>query len=105
MDIYKTIRNTINQYQMTAPGMHVIAAVSGGADSVCLLLALKELSKELDITVEAFHLHHGLRGAEADRDADFVKDLCAGDRTVCRRKSLRRGKRVIPGGGGEASEI
>ena len=78
MDIYKTIKNTINQYQMTAPGMHVIAAVSGGADSVCLLLALKELSKELGITVEAFHLHHGLRGAEADRDADFVRDLCAG---------------------------
>ena len=76
MDIYKTILNTINKNKMTKPGMHVIAAVSGGADSVCLLLALKELSAELGITLEAFHLHHGLRGEEADRDADFVEDIC-----------------------------
>lgn len=55
----------------------VLAAVSGGADSVALLLELYELQRNGRISrLEAAHLHHGIRGAEADRDADFVRTLC-----------------------------
>ena len=61
---------------MTDPGDGVLAAVSGGADSVCLLLFLYEAAAELGIHLAAFHLNHGIRGAEADRDEQFVKDLC-----------------------------
>lgn len=54
-------------------GARVCAALSGGADSVALLFALRELG----YPVAAYHLHHGLRGAEADRDEAFVRALCA----------------------------
>ena len=61
---------------MTDRGDGVLAAVSGGADSVCLLLLLCELAAELGIHVFAFHMNHGIRGAEADRDERFVEELC-----------------------------
>lgn len=54
----------------------ILAAVSGGADSMCLLQVLLELSEEKHLSVFAAHYHHGLRGAEADRDAEFVSDWC-----------------------------
>ncbi|MEY8338632.1 tRNA lysidine(34) synthetase TilS [Lachnospiraceae bacterium 62-35] len=76
MDIYRKVWNTINKNKMTEPGMHIIVAVSGGADSICLLYVLKGLSGSLGISLEAFHLHHGIRGDEADRDAEFVEQIC-----------------------------
>lgn len=54
-------------------GSHVLCAVSGGADSVCLLHLL---SKEPGLRVTAAHFEHGLRGAESLRDAGFVEKLC-----------------------------
>ena len=60
-----------------APGSRVLVAVSGGADSVGLLLALRSVAREFGIAVHAAHLHHGLRGAEADADLAFVRGLCA----------------------------
>lgn len=61
---------------MTDRGDSVLAAVSGGADSVCLLWLLHEMAAELGIKVFAFHMNHGIRGAEADRDEQFVMELC-----------------------------
>ena len=58
----------------------VLAALSGGADSTALLLlfdALRSKAPEGEVRVEAFHLHHGIRGEEADRDLAFCRDLCA----------------------------
>ena len=52
-------------------------AFSGGADSTALLLVLHELAEQRQIDLRAVHVHHGIRGAEADRDADFCKALCA----------------------------
>lgn len=54
----------------------VICGLSGGADSVFLLLCLKEYSEELGFPLRAVHVHHGIRGAEADRDAAFCAELC-----------------------------
>ena len=61
-------------------GERVCVAVSGGADSTALLLALVEANAEkqgLGVALSAAHVHHGLRGAEADGDEDFVRELCA----------------------------
>lgn len=63
----------IAQETMLPPDARVCTALSGGADSVALLLALRELG----IPVTAFHLNHCLRGAESDRDEAFVRALCA----------------------------
>ena len=70
------ISEYMKQNHMAEPGDGVLAAVSGGADSVCLLLVLKALEKSLGIHVAAFHLNHGLRGEEADRDEAYVRELC-----------------------------
>ena len=70
------VRATINKYNMIVSGDKVFAAVSGGADSVCLLLVLKELSDEMRFCLEVIHVEHGIRGAESIEDAKFVEDLC-----------------------------
>ncbi|WP_320937218.1 tRNA lysidine(34) synthetase TilS [Enterocloster lavalensis] len=75
-DVRRKFRETIEQYHMLRQGGRVVAAVSGGADSVCLLALLCGLRGELGVQVRAVHVHHGLRGAEADRDAEFARQLC-----------------------------
>lgn len=57
-------------------GAGIVVGLSGGADSVCLLLILKELSEKHGFPLYALHVHHGLRGETADRDALFCKELC-----------------------------
>ena len=70
------VLSVMKKNHMTDRGDSVLAAVSGGADSVCLLLLLHEMAAELGIKVFAFHMNHGIRGAEADRDERFVMELC-----------------------------
>ena len=57
------------------PGMRVAVGLSGGADSVALLCALHERKSELGLVLHAAHLHHGLRGEEADGDLEFCRAL------------------------------
>ena len=66
----------LREQDMVQPGDTVIAAVSGGADSVALLFALYLLKDKLDITLEAAHFNHNLRGEESLRDEQFVRNLC-----------------------------
>jgi tRNA(Ile)-lysidine synthase len=62
------------------PGDRLCAAVSGGSDSVALLLLLHEANSlprnSLGVGLSAVHVHHGLRGEEADADLAFVQELC-----------------------------
>ncbi len=58
-------------------GSRLLVAVSGGADSTALLLGLQRVAPEFGVTLAAAHLHHGLRGAEAEADLQFVEALCA----------------------------
>ena len=60
---------------MISGGDTVAAGVSGGADSVCLLFLLHELSREIDFRLLVVHVHHGMR-MEADYDAEYVERLC-----------------------------
>ena len=59
------------------PGLRLAVGLSGGADSVALLRVLHERSGELGLVLSAAHLHHGLRGAEADEDLAFARNLAA----------------------------
>lgn len=65
--------------KLLRPGMRIAVGLSGGADSVALLYALaeqnREKGRELGIVLHAAHLHHGLRGEEADADLEFARAL------------------------------
>lgn len=66
----------IRQHRLIESGDRVICAVSGGADSMALLMAMYLLREKLGILVEAAHFNHGLRGEESDADEAFVRDFC-----------------------------
>jgi tRNA(Ile)-lysidine synthase len=78
-----TVREQLRRHAMVTPGDHVLAAVSGGADSVALLLGLLELREPLGIAVSVAHLDHRLRGAESARDRAFVEALAAAHGVPC----------------------
>ncbi len=73
----------IEEYHMLEYGDHVVAGVSGGADSVCLLLVLLELRKKYGLRLTAVHVEHGIRGEDSLRDAAFVQELCARHDVAC----------------------
>ena len=75
-DILERVRAWMGEQKMLEDTDTLLCALSGGADSVCLLHLLRRLSGELGFRLEAAHFHHGIRGAEADRDRDFVTGLC-----------------------------
>lgn len=68
---------TIDRHRMLTAGQKVGVAVSGGADSVCLLHILLELAPRRDLRLAVLHLNHRLRGGESQRDAEFVGRLAA----------------------------
>lgn len=59
------------------PGMRLAVGVSGGADSVALLRTLVDAAPEIGLVLSVAHMHHGIRGAEAEADAEFVAGLAA----------------------------
>jgi len=65
----------VRSHQLFQPGDHLLVAVSGGADSVALLLALHELAPSWKLKLTVAHLDHRIRGAAARKDARFVKQL------------------------------
>jgi tRNA(Ile)-lysidine synthase len=71
------ILETIRQHRMIQPGDRVAVAVSGGADSVALLLLLEEMRRQLGIHLLAAHFNHRLRGKGSDEDEEFVRQLAS----------------------------
>ena len=70
------VRTLTREYDMLPPGGTVLCAVSGGADSMCLLHLLWQLGEAEGFQVAAAHYNHNLRGAESTRDEDFVRQQC-----------------------------
>ena len=70
------VKKAFSKYEMLKYENKVTVALSGGADSVCLLYVLKELANEYGIILSAVHINHLLRGEESDRDQAFVEELC-----------------------------
>lgn len=73
----------VEKYNMLPKGSRVLCAVSGGADSMCLLHLLHSRRSELGLEVFAAHYEHGLRGQESLRDASFVQSFCQSQGIVC----------------------
>lgn len=78
------ILSVINKYSMLSEGDTVVVGVSGGADSMCLLHFFNKISSNLGLNIICAHVHHGIRGEEADRDESFVRDFCNKNRIVFR---------------------
>ena len=70
------VRHFAHHHQLFTPRGKYIIALSGGADSVSLLLVLKHLESEFDISLEAAHCNFHLRGDESLRDEQFCQQLC-----------------------------
>ena len=87
---------------LVQPGDRVIAAVSGGADSMALLLFFLRCGPALGLTVEVAHVDHGLRGEASARDAAFVAAFCRARGVPLHRFSAPEEGVVPPEGAGEA---
>ena len=68
--------SAVEKYNMLSPGAAVIAAVSGGADSMAMLLFLMKISERYSLSLTVAHVNHGLRGEEARRDEEYVRSFC-----------------------------
>ena len=73
--VLNQVRETIEHYRLLDDGETVVVGVSGGPDSLCLLHVLHQLSTEFDLRLHVAHLHHRIRGEDADADAAFVAAL------------------------------
>jgi tRNA(Ile)-lysidine synthase len=76
--VRERVLNYIRKHALMRPGDRVGVAVSGGADSVALLRLLLEARAELGIVLSVVHFNHKIRGADADADEQFVRDLARG---------------------------
>jgi tRNA(Ile)-lysidine synthase len=76
-DLYQSFKAALAGKGMWTEGMAVLAAVSGGADSVCLLDLFARLRSEVPCPLAVAHLNHSLRGKESDADEEFVATLSA----------------------------
>lgn len=85
-----SVKKAIEQYRMLDSVKCVTVALSGGADSVALLLALLELKSQYGYNLTAAHLNHCLRGVESDSDELFVRKLCSelGVQLFCERADV-----------------
>lgn len=82
--LIKKVQKIIEEQHMILPNERVIAGVSGGADSVCLLIMLCALRKKMNFSVEIVHVEHGIRGTESKQDAVFVEELAKKLQVSCR---------------------
>lgn len=84
----RKLQKRMEEFHMVSPKDKVFVGVSGGADSVCLLLVLLALQKEMDFVVEAIHVEHGIRGEESLSDAGYVEELCRQLQVPCHTISI-----------------
>ena len=73
--ILKAIGQAIDKHKLLKADQTVVAAVSGGADSVAMLHILTRLRRHFGLRIHVASLHHGLRGDAAQADLDFVQQL------------------------------
>lgn len=73
-NVVDRVAKCILRYNMLPRDARVGVAVSGGADSMCLLAVLRELQPRYGWQLEVAHFNHKLRGEESDRDEEFVKE-------------------------------
>lgn len=76
MEKERNLLGAFDAYAMFDSQCGVLVGYSGGADSSAMLSLLKPICDERGIYLHAMHIHHGIRGEEADRDAHFCENFC-----------------------------
>lgn len=91
----KNVADTIRNYDMLRTGERVLAAVSGGPDSVAMLKVLLDMRRKLKIDVVVANMDHGIRGPESERDSRFVKELAGrhGLGFIHKKVALKKGSK------------
>ena len=74
-NLLSRLKSSLITSRLVAPGDTIVVAVSGGLDSVALLHLLAKVSSVLELSLAVLHVHHGLRGEEADLDLEFTREL------------------------------
>ena len=74
--MYQKVKAYMKEHGMVVDGDVVLAGVSGGGDSMAMLEMLKRYQAEATFSLCAVHVHHGIRGEEADRDERVVRETC-----------------------------
>jgi tRNA(Ile)-lysidine synthase len=77
MDLLQKVEKTIEKFNMLSIGDHVLAGLSGGPDSVCLLHVLKELKIKYKLKISASYIDHGLRPNETPKEIEFCQKICS----------------------------
>jgi tRNA(Ile)-lysidine synthase len=87
--LIERVLKTIRSYEMIRPHDRVLAAVSGGPDSVFMLRALNQLKRKLKLSeIAVCNLDHGLRGEESEGDSSFVMKLASNLGMRCAQKRI-----------------
>lgn len=73
----KKVWDYIREKQMISAGDFLVAGVSGGADSMCLLELLRRYREKVDYSLKVVHINHQMRGEEADADEEYVRRYCS----------------------------
>lgn len=74
--MYRRVKDYILKNNMIEEGGIVLAGLSGGGDSMAMLFLLWKLKQEKPFELTAVHVHHGIRGKEADRDMEQAREMC-----------------------------
>lgn len=76
MNFISRFQEEVKKNSLIQKSDRILVAFSGGKDSVCLLFLLHTLRENMDFDLAACHIHHGIRGKEADEDLKFCQELC-----------------------------
>ncbi len=82
-NLFQKVRQFTHEHNLLQEGGKVVAAVSGGIDSVTMLDLLQRLSESLNLTVVVAHFNHRLRGGESEEDEGFVRKVAANRGLAC----------------------
>lgn len=74
----------IRKNELIKQGDTVIIGVSGGADSMCLLFLLSDISDSLGVKIKVLHVEHGIRGEASVKDAEYVENICDKEGIDCK---------------------